>query len=40
MGRYISCGIVTEIIVLNKGSLKEHKNDILKKLIKVILNIA
>lgn len=32
IGRYISCGIVTEIIVLNKGSLKEHKNDILKKI--------
>lgn len=32
IGRYISCGIVTEIIVLNKGSLKEHKNDILKRI--------
>ena len=32
MGRYISCGIVTEIIVLNKGNLKEHKNDILKRI--------
>ena len=32
MGRYISCGIVTEIIVLNKGNLKEHKNNILKRI--------
>ena len=32
IGRYISCGIVTEIIVLNKGILKEHKNDILKRI--------
>lgn len=35
MGRYISCGIATEIIVLSKGSLKEHKNDIIKRIDKI-----
>ena len=35
MGRYISCGIATEIFILSKGSLKEHKNDILKRIDKI-----
>ena len=35
MGRYISCGIATEIFILSKCSLKEHKNDILKRIDKI-----
>lgn len=35
MGRYISCGIVTKIIVLSRGNLKEYKNDILKRIDKI-----
>lgn len=35
MGRYISCGIVTKINVMSRGSLKEHKNDILKRIDKI-----
>ena len=35
MGRYISCGIATQIIVYGKGCLQKNKKDLLRRIDKV-----
>lgn len=35
MGKYISCGIATQIIVDSKGCLKENKKDLLQRMDKI-----
>ena len=35
MGRYISCGIATQIIVYGKGCLQKNKKELLRRIDKV-----